>query len=168
MENIYETLMKKAKELGAIEAKVMEADQIVFDSRSYLKCRFGCNRWGKYWTCPPNLSLSPETFINSISSYSKAIVIKASDPTTGQKVALAVEKEAMLSHGCRFAFALTMCVLCEECAYPDPCRFPHLARPTGECVGIDIVRTLEPLEFSVDFDREGHLIPAWYSIVLLD
>ena len=28
----------------------------------------------------------------------------------------------MLDHGAMFAFALVLCVLCEECAYPEPCR----------------------------------------------
>ena len=59
MEKNLEDLVKKTIELGATEAKIIDTDAIVFDSRSYLKCRFGCNRWGRYWTCPPYLDISP-------------------------------------------------------------------------------------------------------------
>ncbi len=165
---MFEALIGKALELGATEAKLIDTKQIVFDPRSFLKCRFGCNRWGKFWTCPPHLALSQDEFMKAFDQYGQALVIKTNDPKTGQKVALAVEKEAMLSHGAMFAFAMILCVLCDDCAYPEPCRFPHLARPSMDAYGIDIGNTLEPLDFKVDFDPEGKLLPAWYGMVLLD
>ena len=168
MEVKLDGLIDKAIELGATEAKQVQTSDIVFDSRSYLKCRFGCNRWGKYWTCPPHLDISPERFMDAFTQYSRAIVIKSSDPNVGQTVTVAIEKEAMLAMGCSFAFAMVLCVECEECAYPDPCRYPHLARPSMDAYGIDIGKTLEPLDFKVAFDAEGKLLPAWYSMVLID
>ena len=95
-------------------------------------------------------------------------MIKTSEPKRGQEVALAIEKEAMIVSGLRFAFALALCVQCEECSYPDPCRFPHLARPSMDAYGVDIEKTVKPLGFKIDFDREGKLRPLWYSLVLLD
>lgn len=168
MENKHESLVEKAIELGATEAKLIDTDQVVFDPRSHLKCRFGCNRWGKFWTCPPNLSLSPEMFIDAFKQYIKGVVIKTADPKAGQEVAIAIEKEAMISQGCQFAFALALCVQCEECAYPEPCLYPHLARPAMDAYGVDIGKTLEPLGFKVEFDKEGKLLPAWYGMVLID
>ena len=168
MEAILDQLIDKAIELGASEAKLIPADSIVFDSRSYLKCRFGCNRWGKYWTCPPHLDLSPERFMDAFAQYRRAVVIKSSDPKIGQDVTVAIEKEAMMTLGCTFAFAMVLCVECDECAYPDPCRYPHLARPSMDAYGIDIGKTLAPLGFKVEFDDEGKLLPAWYSMVLID
>jgi predicted metal-binding protein len=168
MGNRYETLIEKAVELGATDARLIETNRIVFDPRSYLKCRFGCNRWGKYWTCPPHLEITPEQFMNAFSRYSVGLVIKAADPAVGQKVTLAMEKEAMMAHGCMYAFAMVLCVQCEECACPDPCRYPHLARPSMDAYGIDIGKTVEVLDFQVAFDPTGQLLPAWYSIVLLD
>ena len=168
MENRYESLKEKAVELGAVEAKLINTDQVVFDTRSYLKCRFGCNRWGKYWTCPPHLEIPPELFMEAFKKYKKAIVIKTADPGSGQEAAVALEKEAMLSFGCSFAFALVLCVQCEECAYPDPCLHPHMARPSMDAYGVDIGKTLEPLGFKSELDKEGKLLPAWYGMVLLD
>lgn len=162
----YEALVGMAEDMGA-EAKLITTDQVFFDPRSFLKCRFGCNRWGKFWTCPPNLDISNEQFMEAYNLYSHVLVLKTSDPHKGQDVALAVEKEAMLKHGASFAFALVLCVQCEECAFPDPCRLPHLARPSFDAYGVDIGKTLGPLDFKVEFDPDGKLLPAWYAMVLL-
>ncbi len=164
----YEALIDKSIELGALEARLLPAKEIVFDDRSFLKCRFGCNRWGKYWTCPPNLELTREHFMDAFRKYEQSIFIKVPDPKLGQEIAVAIEKEAMLSHGSMFSFAMAMCVQCEECAFPDPCRYPHLARPSMDGYGVDIGKTLEPLGFKVEFDKKGELLPVWYVMVLLD
>lgn len=164
----FKPLLTKARKLGAVEARLLSTDSVVFDPRSHLKCRFGCGRWGKFWTCPPHLGLSQEEFTKAFERYKAAIIFSTVDPKKGQAIALTLEKEAMLSYGAIFAFALALCAQCEECAYPEPCRLPHLARPTMDAFGIDIGKTIEPLGFSVEFDKEGKLLPAWYSMVLLD
>jgi predicted metal-binding protein len=168
MENKIDRLVEKAIALGALEAKLIATDEIVFDPRSYLKCRFGCNRWGKYWTCPPHLDFSPEKFKDAFDQYKTAIIVKTTDPKTGQEVTVALEKEAMMTAGCIYAFTMVLCVQCEECACPEPCRYPHLARPSMDAYGIDIDKTVEPLGFKVEFDRDGKLLPSWYSMVLID
>ncbi len=167
MEEKYQALIEKAVELGATQAKLIDTQKIVFDPRSYLKCRFGCNRWGKYWTCPPHLDISPEMFMEAFEQYKQAIIIKTTDPKIGQEVSVNIEKEAMLTYGCSFAFAMALCVQCDECAYPDPCLFPHLARPSMDAYGVDIGKTLEPSGFKVEFDKKGALLPAWYSMILV-
>jgi predicted metal-binding protein len=163
----YDHLIETAKNLGATDARMIETDRIVFDDRSFLKCRFGCNRWGRYWTCPPNLDISPGMFMKAFQKYSMAIIIQTADPQKGQEVTLAIEKEAMLAGGSPFAFGMALCVQCEECSYPDPCRFPHLARPSMDAYGVDIGATVSLLGFTVRFDPEGRLLPAWYSMVLV-
>lgn len=168
MKNKYEALIEKAVELGAADARLIGTEKVVFDPRSFLKCRFGCNRWGQYWTCPPHMGITPEQFMEAFSRYRLGLVIKAADPAVGQEVTLAMEKEAMMAHGCMYAFALVLCVQCEECAFPDPCRYPHLARPSMDAYGIDIGKTVAVLDFDVQFDAGGKLLPAWYSMVLLD
>lgn len=168
MENPLQTLVAKAIEFGATEAKIIATEAIVFDSRSFLKCRFGCKRWGNYWTCPPYLDISPEKFQDAFDQYTKAIIIKTTDGHKGQDVTVKIEKEAMLSHQYMHAFAMVLCVWCEECAHPEPCRFPHMARPSMDAYGIDIGKTVEPLGLKVEFDKNGELLPCWYSMVLLD
>jgi predicted metal-binding protein len=80
-------------ESGAGQAKLIDTDQIVFDPRSHLKCRFGCNRWvRKFWACPPHLDISPEMFMHAFSKYNKAILIRTTDPRMAQEVAVAIER----------------------------------------------------------------------------
>ena len=114
------------------------------------------------------IPIFPPKFGEAFSKYEESIFIKTTDPKSGQEIAVALEKEAMLSYGCQFAFAMAMCVQCEACAYPEPCRYPHLARSSMDGFGVDIGKTLEPLGFKVEFDRNGEFLPAWYSMVLLD
>lgn len=166
--NSFEPLLAKALELGADDAKLLQTDKIVYDDRSFLKCRFGCGRWGKFWTCQPHIGISYEQFAKMVKNYSTAVVFQCPDPKTAQKVTLEIEKLAMLEYGAMFAFGMTLCVQCDECAYPEPCRFPHLARPAMDAMGMDIAKTVEPLGFEVKFDKNGTLVPAWYSMVLLD
>ena len=168
MKSSFEQLIGEAIELGATDAKLLKTSDIVFDPRSLLKCRFGCNRWGKYWTCQPHVKLTSEQFLEALERYKTAIAIQSTDPKIAQEVTLAIEKKAMLELGAMYAFALVLCVLCEECAYPEPCRFPHLARPSMDGLGVDIAKTVEPLGFKVNFDPQGVFLPAWYSMVLLD
>lgn len=167
MTDTYQYLVKKALDMGALDARLIDTHKIVFDHRSYLKCRFGCNRWGRYWTCPPHLSISPEMFMEAYAQYSMALIIQTADPQKGQDVTLAIEKEAMLTGKSPFAFAMVLCVQCETCAYPEPCRFPHLARPSMDAYGIDIGATVALLGLTVEFDPEGRLLPVWYSMVLV-
>jgi predicted metal-binding protein len=168
MKKQLQYLVDKSLELGALEAKIINANAVVFDPRSFLKCRFGCKRWGQYWTCPPHLDISPEKFREAFASYKKAIIIKTTDPHKGQDITIKIEKEAMLSYGFMFAFAMSLCVWCEECAHPEPCRFPDMARPAMDAYGIDIGKTVEPLGMKTEFDKKGELLPNWYGMVLLD
>ena len=167
MQKLYKALKERALQSGANKAVIIETSQIVFDPRSFLKCRFGCKRWGNYWTCPPNLSLSQEQFLEAFNCYQYAIIIQASDPLLSQQVSLEVEKQAMLTWNCHYAFALVLCVQCEECAYPEPCRYPHLARPAMDAFGVDIGKTAQNVSLEVEFDKDGQLLPCWYSMVLI-
>lgn len=168
MEQDLKPLIVKAKKWGAMDARMMDTSSVIFDSRAFLKCRFGCRRWGKYWTCPPNMELSFETFKEAFDRYQTAMVIQAPEQKKSQEVTLRIEKEAMIAHNCIFAFGMAVCVWCETCAWPDPCRHPDLARPSMDAFGIDIGKTVEHIGFKVEFDKNGVLIPAWYSMVLLD
>ena len=164
----FSSLVGKAHELGAMEARIIGTDTIVFDPRSFLKCRFGCKRWGKFWTCRPHMELSQQTFMEAFAGYSQALLLKCTNYQVSQEVTVALEKEAMLNYDCAFPFAMAICVKCEECAWPEPCRYPHLARPTMDAYGIDIGKTVAPVGFKVEFDPEGKLLPACFSLVLLD
>ena len=45
-----------AEEMGAADAVFFKAEDICWDSRTLLKCMYGCSDWGKNHTCPEELS----------------------------------------------------------------------------------------------------------------
>jgi predicted metal-binding protein len=69
-----------ALELGATEAKVIPADEIVVENRVVLKCRVGCKEYGKTLMCPP-YAPSVEEFRKILSEYSYALVFKVKSKT---------------------------------------------------------------------------------------
>ena len=71
----FSFLKDLALELGATEAKIVPANEIVVENRVVLKCRIGCNKYGKTLMCPP-YAPSVEEFQKSLSEYSYALVFK--------------------------------------------------------------------------------------------
>lgn len=71
----FNFLKDLALELGATDAKIVPATEIVVENRVVLKCRIGCNKYGKTLMCPP-YAPSVEEFRKSLSEYSYALVFK--------------------------------------------------------------------------------------------
>lgn len=145
-------LVSKAVELGAVSAKAFVLDDIVFDSRTLLKCMFGCSDWGKGLTCPSRPgSPTMAEYKEMLSRYKWGIVIHGHDKATTQRVSLALEGEAFRK-GYYFAFAMNDCALCKKCAgYDgDECRNIKKARPAFHSVGIDVFKTVRGLGFTIN------------------
>ena len=73
--NKFEFLRDLALELGATEAKIIPANEIVVENRVVLKCRVGCKHFGKTLMCPP-YTPSVDEFRKTLSEYSYALVFK--------------------------------------------------------------------------------------------
>jgi predicted metal-binding protein len=73
--NKFDFLKDQALELGATEAKVIPANEIVVENRVVLKCKIGCNNFGKTLMCPP-YAPSVDDFRKTLSEYSYALVLK--------------------------------------------------------------------------------------------
>ncbi len=71
----FDFLRKLALELGASEAKVIPAKKVVVENRVVLKCKVGCNNYGKTLACPP-YTPSAEEFRKIVSEYSYALFMK--------------------------------------------------------------------------------------------
>ena len=52
MKQTAEKYIRQALEMGATDAVFFDASQICWDSRTLLKCMYGCTDWGKNHTCP--------------------------------------------------------------------------------------------------------------------
>ena len=71
----FDFLRKRALELGASDAKVIPAKKVVVEDRVVLKCKVGCNNYGKTLACPP-YTPSAEEFRKIVSEYSYALFMK--------------------------------------------------------------------------------------------
>jgi len=71
-----EELVQKAIELGASDARVIDATKIVLDRRARLKCAIPrCPNYGMHQMCPPNIMHFDE-FEAAVRSYRRALVVQ--------------------------------------------------------------------------------------------
>ncbi len=71
----YQFLVKLALENGAADAKIIPTDKVVVEDRVVLKCKVGCNHYGKTLACPP-YTPSAEEFRKIVGEYSYAMFMK--------------------------------------------------------------------------------------------
>ena len=74
-EEKFQFLAKLALEKGAADAKVISAKKVVVEDRVVLKCRIGCNNYGKTLACPP-YTPSAEEFRKIVAEYKYAVFMK--------------------------------------------------------------------------------------------
>jgi predicted metal-binding protein len=96
-------------------------------------------------------------------------MIHSRDKAESQEVSFAIEREAFLD-GYYFAFSMSDCALCTECAghHGVDCLHAKKARPAFHSVGIDVFKTVRrfgmPIETLPDYEAEVN----WYSAVFID
>jgi predicted metal-binding protein len=71
----FEFLSKLALENGATDAKIIPASKVVVEDRVVLKCKLGCNHYGKTLACPP-YTPSAEEFRRIVGEYKYAMFMK--------------------------------------------------------------------------------------------
>jgi predicted metal-binding protein len=71
----FQFLTKLALEKGAAEAKIIPTSKVVVEDRVALKCKVGCNHYGKTLACPP-FTPSAEEFRKIVNEYSYAMFMK--------------------------------------------------------------------------------------------
>jgi len=71
----FEFLVKLALENGAADAKIISTNKVVVEDRVVLKCKVGCNHYGKTLACPP-YTPSAEEFKKIVNEYSYAMLMK--------------------------------------------------------------------------------------------
>ncbi len=162
---------EKALRMGAADAVSFKISDICFDSRTLLKCMYGCDDWGKNHTCPSRKgSPSMAEYREMFSRYKGGIIIHTHEKALSQKISFQIEGDAFRD-GYYFAFSLSDCALCKECAAVEnaPCRFMHMARPAFHSVGIDVFKTVRDLGLPIgtltDADKEEQ---NWYSAVFIE
>lgn len=177
-------LEEAALRLGAAEAKVIPAKDVIVENRVALKCRVGCPSYGTKLNCPPNVP-APEEFRKILCEYHSALVVKLAPPSLSElkasslasykdyyKKSLSVMLElerAAFNEGFTFstAFFCGTCMLCDQCNIEKgACLNPTMARIAAEAVGINVIKTAEKAGMEVKFPVEQ--IPGPMAILLID
>lgn len=156
--------------MGAKTAVVFDIQDIVFDSRTILKCMYGCADWSKGLTCPSRPgSLRPWEYEKVLKNYSSGLIVHANDKKISQKVSFAIEREAFLK-GYYFAFSMSDCALCAECAghCNETCNFPDKARPSFHSVGIDVFKTVKKWNLPLKTLQNENEQQNWYSAIFIE
>lgn len=167
----FECYAARARELGATDSVVFTLSDIAFDSRTLLKCMYGCPDWGKNHTCPsrPGNPTMAE-YREMLSRYKGGILVHTHDKALSQNISFTIEGEAYRD-GYYMAFSMSDCALCKTCAAAEnaPCRFMHKARPAFHSVGIDVYKTVRGLGLPIfTLKDEAHEEQNWYSAVFID
>ena len=166
----YIKYIDMAYALGAKSVVAVTPKEIVFDSRTILKCMFGCKDWGKGCTCPSRPGYLPlKEMKKLLKKYRAVLIIHSHDKKTAQNASLAVENEAYLD-GDALVFSMSDCALCEDCAgrSDQQCRNVMKARPAFHSVGIDLFSTAEKLELPLKALRSEDEEQNWYAAVWLN
>jgi predicted metal-binding protein len=160
-----EKYRKRAIELGAKDAKVIPAKDVIIDERVLAKCTYPkCRQYGTNLNCPPH-AMSPEMLRKVVNNFKYAIFLKmevppesmvgpgCKNPELGNpdrrhllEIVAKIEAEAFYDgHHLAVGFAGGSCkaYLCTKeaaCAAMTPgqgCRHGLIARSSMEAVGMD-------------------------------
>ena len=71
----FNFLLEEAKRLGARETKIIGSNKVVVEDRVLLKCRAGCDSYGKKFVCPP-YTPTPDEFRKILREYRKILIVK--------------------------------------------------------------------------------------------
>lgn len=149
MDQFQKELVATALEMGADEARIFSMADICFDSRTLLKCFFGCR--GGYHFCPTPQDMSTSlTYAQMVKEYKWGLILRTDDLKKGQKITLALERKSFLA-GYYFALGATECASCASCSFPTaPCRNKRDMRLPLYAFGIDVYKTVRGLGWELN------------------
>ena len=164
-----EYLRKRAIDLGARDAKVVDVRTVKTADWVRYKCQFGCSGFGESLTCPPYSPTAGQTQ-KILDCYTKAILVhrRSDDVLSLTKLAAQMEKEAFLA-GYYKALAMGSgpCLLCEKCNLKGRCRRGEEARPSMEACGIDVYATARENGFTIETLESPGCKGDYFALVLL-
>ena len=164
-----EKYVRLAKDHGMVNAVIFSPQDIFFDVRAILKCRWGCN---EYYEDNVRCSSRGTTFserVEMVKSYNSILLVHAHDARQLSQAVLAIEKAAFLD-GHYFAFAIRTYNLCDDCSVlkGEDCPFPKKIRPCDQAFGIDVFKTVRKLGLPIEVLQKEDDIQDRYGFVSID
>ena len=171
-----EQYVKKALQMGATKAKIIDTSTIVVQNWPRLKCQYGCSGYHNYYTCPP-FTPTPEYTQKMINEYSKGllfqiehIVLQEQRKTSIKlkKMVASLEREIFLDGYYKaFGMASGPCRFCRICDTTQPCKFPELVRPSMEACGIDVYQTARNNSLKLEVVKTEDSECSYLSLILI-
>lgn len=164
---------------GLADYRWIDPKEIAVAEWVRMKCRFGCDGYGRGACCPPNVPSVAECRA-FFAEYALGAVLRfekrCADPVARRRWSnakirelVALEREVFLA-GYERAFALVFgtCHLCAECAVSrERCARPALARPTPEAFAVDVFSTARALGYPIEALRSRDDLQNHYAILLV-
>ena len=164
-----EKYIRIAKELGMVDAILISPQDITFDIRAILKCRWGCEDFFQQSIKCHTRNTSYQERVEMIKKYKNILLLHSHNAHKLSIAVLKIERIAFLD-GHYFAFGLRFCNLCRECAiyHGKPCPSPEKVRPCDQSFGIDAYKTARNLGLPCEVLQSKDDIQNRYGFVLLD
>jgi len=166
-----EALRRKALDMGAKHAVLVNPRDVVTGEWVRLKCQYGCGGYGCCLTCPPHSPLPAQTR-RLLDEYKSGLLIHSDGPRawrTSSDIARKLEREAFLAGFYKaFSFLSGPCSLCKECPVEEGCRRPEEARPSMEAAGIDVFATARKQGLPIEVVTSRDCPQNYYALVLIE
>jgi predicted metal-binding protein len=164
------SLKKEAIALGASDVRIIPADVVPIEDEIIEMCSPPyCEQYGKSANCPPHV-MTPEDARQWIRPYHSALIFKidVSPPVLFSKQGLEIFKKVFLisarleelsvaqgyafskglaAGSCKAVFCRDM--PCEALINERKCRYPSLARPSMEALGINVFRLVRDVGWEI-------------------
>jgi len=164
---VLKTFIRHAVELGALEAKRIEASSIVTAPWVGWKCRYGCGGYNTSLCCPPHSPTWLETR-EVLAAYKHAILIHCREVGVSTAIVCGLEREIFLA-GYYKAFGMGNgpCRSCGRCNFKR-CANPEQARPAMEACGIDVYATVRANGYPIEVVKDSSDEANYYGLVLIE
>jgi predicted metal-binding protein len=161
--------IRRARTLGAKQAKRISPKKIFTAEWVRRKCQYGCDGYGQHLTCPP-FTPTPQETQRMLDEYTTAILVHCPSTWTDiDDIIPVLERDAFLS-GYYKAFGLGSgpCSLCDHCDFEHGCLHPEQARPSMEACGIDVYKTVRTAGYPIEVVKDRRSPQNYYGILLLE
>jgi len=169
MEETMEKYIHLAKKLNMVNARIISPQEISFDIRAILKCRWGCEYSLQENVRCHNRDTTYQERVEMVKRYQHILLVHSHDAGELSAAVLEIERTAFLD-GYYLAFAIRTCNLCQICAVKqgDPCPTPEKVRPCDSSFGIDVYKTARNLGLPCEVLQLKDDVQNRYGFVLLD
>lgn len=157
--------------------EILPVQEIPFSEKVRYICKTECERYGKSWSCPPAVGEVEECHRRCM-EYQKVLVFTTMAEVTDasiwsetlatraqhEEVTRAICQELIKRGAKVLSLSSESCQICEECAYPNACRYPKRAIPCVESYGILVTEIAE--KCGMDFYYDNQTV-TWFGLIFL-